>query len=819
VFLLAPHVVILFFVAAFTSVVTVWVWRCRRQSSNILILLLLAAIIWTLGEGLDTGSSDVVAKFFFEKVKYFGIVVIPGGWTIYALQQTGREKWVSRRNVALMSIVPLFSLALVLTNEAHGLFFSQVTLNPSNPFLPLNETWAPGFILFVGYAYALLTATSLLATQMLVRSSHLYSRHAIALLVTTLSPWIFCLLFQFTPQNFVFDPTPLAMCVAGSAMALINPVRLHVEDIVSVAHGSVVESMIDPVIVLDESDRIVDLNPAAQDLTDLPRSQVIGSRLEQMLSRSNQTGGQFNTTDAGGEFVLVKAGEPRTFDVRTSPVVDWRGRLSCRVVALRDVTERKKAEEELQKRTNQQTSLMRTSAEMIRSSNMRERLQIIAGAIRDQGWRRVVISVRDEKMEMTSPDDLVTVGLTNEERESLWNKRPPGQVVRKRFGPEYERFKIGEFYYLPWSDPWVRETYSKTFVVLSHLGPEEMIDWDPDDLLYAPLRLAEGRIVGRLSMDDPADGKRPTKESLAPLELFLYQAAVAIENAQLIQQLDNARVQLQEYANKLEVKVADRTRELTEAQDKLLRSERLAAIGELAGMVGHDLRNPLTGIAGATYYLKMKTALKSSEKEKGMFVTIEHAIDYSNKIINDLLEYSGEIKLDRTETDPKSLLVEALSRIGVPAGTRIVNQTKSQPRLEVDKEKMQRVFINMIKNAFDAMPNGGVLKIRSEKTENHVSFIFVDTGTGMSKETLKKLWTPLFTTKAKGMGFGLPICKRIVEAHGGKISVESNVGRGTTMAVTIPTNCVAEDKGEVWANLPESLLSAVASAHAPSQKC
>jgi signal transduction histidine kinase len=332
---------------------------------------------------------------------------------------------------------------------------------------------------------------------------------------------------------------------------------------------------------------------------------------------------------------------------------------------------------------------------------------------------------------------------------------------------------------------------------------EEMVDWNPEDLLYAPLQLADGHIVAAVSMDDPEDGRRPTSESLAPLELFLHQAAVAIENARLIKQLNEVNTQIKKYAGQLEVKVQERTRDLVDTQRKLLKAERLAAIGELAGMVGHDLRNPLTGIAGAAYYLKMRALSKLSEKEKDMLVIIERAIESSNKIINDLLEYSREIELDRSEIDPKSLSEEALSHVEVPAGITIVNNTESEPGPKVDKEKMRRVFINLIKNAFDAMPNGGALTIRSEKTGNNVSFSFTDTGTGMSEETLQKLWTPLFTTKAKGMGFGLPICRRLIEAHGGKILVESTVGKGTTFSVTVPIEPKIEETRDFWVNLPE----------------
>ena len=808
--LLAPHVILLFGVAAFSSAVDVWVWRRGGQGSRTIALLVLGGIIWTLGEGLDTGSADVATKFLFEKMKYVGITVIPIAWTVFALRQIDRQKWVTRRNIALVSIVPLVCLGLVLTNEAHGLFFTSVALGPENPYFPLNETFGPGYILCVGYIYAVLFATSLFAVQMIIRSRHLYSRQAATLLLTAAFPWMIALVFEsMSVKNFMFDPTPLVTCLATTILAIVNPARLHLRDIISVAKESVMESMVDALVVLDGSNHIVDLNPAAQSLINLSRSQTVGCHLQDAFPGfSIQEDSQPNAIAVDTEYVLDKGDELRTFDVRMSPIVDWRGHVTCRVLVLRDVSERKRAEEEVRKRIGRQASLMKSAAEMIRSMDLHERLHAIADAINGQGWRRVVISIRDENMEMRSPNDLVTVGLTDEERTHLWNKRPPGRVVREQFGPEYERFRIGEFHYLPWSDPWVRER-SLDGVVESHLRPEDMIDWNPNDMLYAPLRLADGRVVGRLSVDDPVDGKRPTKESLAPLELFLHLAAVAIENGQLIQQLHNAKTEVQEYANKLEVKVADRTRELKEAQGSLLKAERLAAIGELAAMVGHDLRNPLTGIAGASYYLKNKHGQRLDGKANDMLNTIDKAVQYSNKIIDDLLEYSREIRLELDAVNPKMMTTNVLAAVDVPENIRVVDLTESQPRMRVDVDKLKRVFVNLIKNAVDAMPEGGTLTIRSTRKGGNVEISFSDTGSGMTKETLGKLWTPLFTTKAKGMGFGLPICKRFIECHGGKISVKSRLGVGSEFVISIPLEPKVEERSEkTLVEVPESLLVA-----------
>jgi PAS domain S-box-containing protein len=445
---------------------------------------------------------------------------------------------------------------------------------------------------------------------------------------------------------------------------------------------------------------------------------------------------------------------------------------------------------EIERHSSQLASLMKSSAKMIQSTDLHQRLQSIVEAIRDMGWRRVVLYLVDENFEITRPIDVVATGVSEDERERLWLNRASGHVWRARFGLEYQRFRIGEFYHLPWSDPWVRKQFNED-TIQSHLKPEEMVDWDTQDLLYAPLRLAEGPIVGIVSMDDPVDGKRPTKESLVPLELFLYQAAVAIENAHLIQQQ-------KEYMGHLEEKVEERTKQLKEAQEQLIKSERLAAIGQVAAMVGHDLRNPLTGIKGAAYYLRNKLGPKMDEKSKEMLELVEKDVECANKIIADLMEYSREIRLDLTETTPKSVIKETLALVEVPDNVQLIDLTLDKPEAKVDVEKMERVFANLIKNAIDAMPVGGKLEITSKESNVNIEIAFADTGIGMTKEIMEKIWTPFFTTKAKGMGLGLAICKRIVEAHGGSISVESTVDGGTTFTVIIPVKPKIQKESETY---------------------
>ena len=201
-----------------------------------------------------------------------------------------------------------------------------------------------------------------------------------------------------------------------------------------------------------------------------------------------------------------------------------------------------------------------------------------------------------------------------------------------------------------------------------------------------------------------------------------------------------------------------------------------------------------------------RNASKLDDKGREMVATIETCIQRSNKIINDLLEYSKDLHLDLRETNPKALLKSTLRKIEVPGTIRIDDQTQNEPNFLVDGDKIERVFLNIICNAFDAMPNGGKLAVTSEKTKNNVIFSFRDTGTGMTKEVMSKLWTPLFTTKAKGMGFGLPICKRIVEAHGGEIKAETEPGRGSVFTVALPLGLKPTSEEQlIFLSTPEAM--------------
>jgi PAS domain S-box-containing protein len=328
-----------------------------------------------------------------------------------------------------------------------------------------------------------------------------------------------------------------------------------------------------------------------------------------------------------------------------------------------------------------------------------------------------------------------------------------------------------------------------------------------DDVVVPKDKMEEAKMLGEKFMKGPVyyDTVRQRKDgSLVPVSIS--GAPIIIDNQLVgtvglykdITERKQMEKKLEEYSQHLEELVEKRTKQLKEAHEQLIKSERLAALGQVAAMVGHDLRNPLTGIKGATYYLKKKLGPKIDEKVIEMLELIEKDIEHANEIIADLLEYSKEVQLELTEATPNLIVEDTLSLVKVPEIIQVLDLTQTEPKIKIDVEKMKRVFSNLIKNAIEAMPMGGKLEITSRESNDNMEIAFTDTGIGMTKEIMEKIWTPFFTTKATGMGLGLAICKRIVEAHGGSISVKSTVSKGTTFTVTIPIKPKIKEKREKY---------------------
>ena len=239
------------------------------------------------------------------------------------------------------------------------------------------------------------------------------------------------------------------------------------------------------------------------------------------------------------------------------------------------------------------------------------------------------------------------------------------------------------------------------------------------------------------------------------------------------------------------VEVIGIARDITERnrmEERLLTSERLAAIGQAATMVGHDLRNPLQAIENGVFLLDTELANHAIfQKTSKTRQAIHNSIEYAANIVRDLQSFAEKRKPEFRETNINEIVNEALSCVKKPQNVETSIEVDQLPKIEADKDMVKQIFVNLAVNGIQAMEkNGGTLKVSTKKTDGFIEVSFQDKGIGIKKENFRKLFTPFFTTKAQGMGVGLAICKRFVELHNGSIKVESEEGEGSIFTVKLP---------------------------------
>ena len=302
-----------------------------------------------------------------------------------------------------------------------------------------------------------------------------------------------------------------------------------------------------------------------------------------------------------------------------------------------------------------------------------------------------------------------------------------------------------------------------------------------------------------------------TKE-LARTNANLESEIVHLETAEEEAKVMNQR--LAEANLNLERRVAERTSDLRdsnerliEAQDQLVRKEKLAAIGQLSAGVAHDIRNSLGAIKNAIYYLNRKL-LDSDSANKNPRIPeflkiIDDEVELSNKIISDLLDFARISTTTLLPANIGTMVHDCLGSLKAREGIYVLeNNPEELLQVHADVQQLQRVFLNLLINAQDAMPDGGVITVSTTKTNGFAEIAISDNGEGINPENIAKIFDPLFTTKSKGTRLGLAVCQQIVSKHGGVIEVESLPGNGATFKVKLPLS--------VSENLAQEVLNATA---------
>jgi len=247
-----------------------------------------------------------------------------------------------------------------------------------------------------------------------------------------------------------------------------------------------------------------------------------------------------------------------------------------------------------------------------------------------------------------------------------------------------------------------------------------------------------------------------------------------------------AEAEIKAYSEQLEEKVIERTHALEEAQEKIIQQERLAVLGELAGGVAHELRNPLGVITNAIYYLQI-TLGDIDESGQKYLTLIEKEAKNAAKIISDLLDYTHINKGKRIDCQISTLIDPVINFYPYPQNINIeLSIPDDIPTIHVDPQQINKVLTNLITNAYQSMPEGGQIQISAIELNNEVQVSISDEGSGIKPEHREKIFEPLFTTKARGIGLGLATSQKLMKINNGYIDFTSQPGEGSTFRLHFP---------------------------------
>jgi len=423
-----------------------------------------------------------------------------------------------------------------------------------------------------------------------------------------------------------------------------------------------------------------------------------------------------------------------------------------------------KIEEELLSTIANQAAICIENSGLMGTLDVNEILRfVLEGVTKNIGFDRARLYLVDEKRNIL--ECKMAVGIDEDEIRGVILPLDPEDSLLARSVFEKKPYIIQDAI----KDPRVNQALKEKFNLRS--------------LIVIPI-LAKEKVIGAISADNVKPGKRISMEAFESVVAISQLAGLALHHALRYEELKSL-------SQEMEIRIKKAIDELKKAEMELIRSEKLATLGQLAAGFAHEIRNPLTSINILVQSLIEKLP-KGKDYQEDLRV-IEEEIERINQIIDQFLRFAKPAPPFLEKTDILSI-IEDIIQLLKPQLERddivIQREFLSLPLVRIDREQIKQVFLNLLLNAIQAMPEGGIIYLKSRLSENgqFVKIVIKDTGIGISPQDMEKLFDPFFTTKEDGIGLGLSIVHRIIDQHRGKIEVASTPGKGTIFTVWLPTN-------------------------------
>jgi signal transduction histidine kinase/putative methionine-R-sulfoxide reductase with GAF domain len=421
-----------------------------------------------------------------------------------------------------------------------------------------------------------------------------------------------------------------------------------------------------------------------------------------------------------------------------------------------------KSEEEILTTVANQAAICIENAGLMETLDIEEILRLVLeGVTKNIGFDRARLYLINEKKNIL--ECKMAVGIDEEKTKGITLRLDPEDSVAARSIFEKKPFIILDAKQDPRINPVLKEKFNL------------------NSLLVVPL-LAKEKALGAIAADFIEPDKSITKETLESVMAFAQQAGLAIHNAFMYQELKT-------FSQQMEEKIQKTTADLRKTEAQLIRSEKLAALGQLAAGIAHEIRNPLTSINILIHSLTENLPSGTSHRED--LKVIEEEIHRINEIVDQFLRFARPAPPIFEKTEVASLFEEILQLLRPQIEKQrisVVRDFPPLPPIAIDKEQMKQVILNLLLNAVQAMPKGGNLGVKGHIPEDDrwIKLFIQDSGVGISGEDIDKLFDPFFSKKEGGVGLGLSIAHRIIDQHHGKIEVESDPGKGTLFTIWLP---------------------------------
>jgi PAS domain S-box-containing protein len=513
-FVLTPYVIICAMTAGMALFVARFAWRRRcMPGGGALAAMMLAVSIWSAATALEYATVEIAGKLFWSKLEYIGVVSVPVFYLIFALQYNQLEQWATPRRIAALFVVPLLTLVLAFTNEWHGLIWPGVTRSPAGSNLVV-YAHGPGFWLgAVGYAYVLMLAATLLFIRAALLLPTLYRRQIAVILAAVFTPWLSNIIYVAGLSPVLgLELTPLVLVFSGALFAwgLLN---MQLLTLMPVARQTLIETMAEGMIVLDRSQQVVDINPAAQALVGRPGGHLLGLPIAQLLPTWEEWETQYWRQGATAAEICFDAAAERYLKLTVTSLRGHKDAVTGRLITLHDITLRVRTEAALRQQNAYLNALQQTALELIAQLDLARLLEnIVVRAGQLVGTSSGYLDLVDETSNQLIPQ--IGVGAL---QESLAHTVQPGEGVAGVVWQTGQPLVINDY------DAWCGRigafTRSKLAAVVG-----------------VPLRQGDA-VIGVLGLGHPAGVQRIfTPPEVELLTQFASLAVIAIGNARLFAQ-------------------------------------------------------------------------------------------------------------------------------------------------------------------------------------------------------------------------------------------------------------------------------------------